>query len=418
MYELSEDQDLALGKIIQFLGDATQKEMVLAGPAGTGKTYLTRHILTAARGTSHRMLRLLLGTKKKLDTELTSTTNKAATVLSNSTGENVRTIHSLLGLRPMKDYTTGETKMVPTNNTKMLEHLFLIVDEASMINDHLLNTIRKQTMKCKILYILDEYQLAPVKASSIPVIETITNQVRLTTIQRQAKDSAIITCAAGFRNALDTGIFPQIMSFGSDVQHVSKPEFKQVIDEAFIKEQTDESYKIMAWANKRVHQYNNYIRKLKNLPPFFKLDERVLVNSAITYGDTVLHRTDSIVKVTYMMPGMEQGISGWNIELNGSSMHFIAENPSKVHALKSALKKAKEWKKFYEVEETFADLRPLYAGTVTKSQGSTYHTTFIDVADIGRNTKNKEIARLMYTAITRASNKVYLCGELPARLYR
>jgi len=37
--------------------------------------------------------------------------------------------------------------------------------------------------------------------------------------------------------------------------------------------------------------------------------------------------------------------------------------------------------------------------------------------DIGRNNKTQEIARLMYVAISRAREKVFMTGTLPARLY-
>jgi exodeoxyribonuclease V len=66
---------------------------------------------------------------------------------------------------------------------------------------------------------------------------------------------------------------------------------------------------------------------------------------------------------------------------------------------------------------TYADLRSPHSTTVHKSQGSTYQVAFIDLTDIGRNTKSYELTRLLYVAITRAAQKVFVTGELPARLY-
>jgi ATP-dependent exoDNAse (exonuclease V) beta subunit len=75
------------------------------------------------------------------------------------------------------------------------------------------------------------------------------------------------------------------------------------------------------------------------------------------------------------------------------------------------------WRAFFEFQRIYADLRSPHSTTVHKSQGSTYQVAFIDLTDIGRNTKSYELTRLLYVAITRAAKKVYVTGELPARLY-
>lgn len=41
----------------------------------------------------------------------------------------------------------------------------------------------------------------------------------------------------------------------------------------------------------------------------------------------------------------------------------------------------------------------------------------IDVGDIGRNGKMDEVARMMYVAVTRASDNIILTGELPEKFY-
>jgi ATP-dependent exoDNAse (exonuclease V) alpha subunit len=45
------------------------------------------------------------------------------------------------------------------------------------------------------------------------------------------------------------------------------------------------------------------------------------------------------------------------------------------------------WREFFTFkDEAFADLRPIHATTVHRSQGSTYEKVFVDLSDIGRNT--------------------------------
>ena len=57
-------------------------------------------------------------------------------------------------------------------------------------------------------------------------------------------------------------------------------------------------------------------------------------------------------------------------------------------------------------------MRPIYASTVHKSQGSTYREVFVDLNNITKNNNWREVARLVYVAITRASENVHLYGEL------
>lgn len=66
------------------------------------------------------------------------------------------------------------------------------------------------------------------------------------------------------------------------------------------------------------------------------------------------------------------------------------------------------WVDYYEFIETFADLKYNHAITVHKSQGSTFKTTIINVKDININKNITEHKRLLYTAVTRASDLVVL----------
>ena len=47
-------------------------------------------------------------------------------------------------------------------------------------------------------------------------------------------------------------------------------------------------------------------------------------------------------------------------------------------------KSAAAFRRAYSVKQELADLRPVHASTVHKSQGSTYRMVFIDLDDIGR----------------------------------
>lgn len=416
---LSPDQDAALKAVIAFLANPSQTEMAISGPAGTGKTVLTRYILEQARDKKlMKMMQLLLNHKNDLNIALTSSTNKAANVLADATGEDAITIHKLLNLIVKNDLKTGLTKVVKTKNTGVIENTFIIIDEASMINSNLLYTIRSCTKNCKVLYIGDGYQLAPVRENIAPVFKEVTNQVKLTTIQRQVAGSPIIQFASEFREALDTNKFPIIKTHGTAIQHLSETEFQSKVDSYFYNIVDSDYARIISWTNSRVHQYNNYVRNLNFVSADYVKDELLITNKPIMEGDKRIFKGDALVRITDIKPGTEQGIDGWYIQLNDFHNIFQAKQQSHVAQLIKHYAKHKDWQNYFFTKDFFADLRPYFSSTIAKAQGSTYKNVFIDVTDIGRNTKNSEIARLMYTAITRASDTVFMRGNLPDRLYK
>ncbi len=415
---LSQDQDDALREVMAFLCGSGTDELALSGPAGVGKTFLTKIILDKARDPKlAKMLSLIMGRDTKLNVALTSSTNKAATVLADATYEEAQTVHKTLGLIVKNDYTTGLTKVVKTKNSKVLENTLLIVDEASMINKQLLSTIRQQTHKCKILYIGDAYQLAPVRENISPVFKEVTNQVKLTTIQRQQTGNSIIPFSTQFRNALDKGIFPKIESMGTNVIHLGSKDFEQQIVTNFHATQDPQHSRILAWTNNRVHEYNEYVRALYTSKPEIYVGEQLITNQPIMEGVTRKFKGEEVVLITNINVGNEFKIQGKWLELHHGNSYFMADRPEHVQQMLKHYAKHKDWKNYFDMKDFFIDLRPYYACTVNKAQGSTYQDVFIDVTDIGRNTKQEEIARLMYTASTRAAQNIYLRGELPARLY-
>lgn len=61
-----------------------------------------------------------------------------------------------------------------------------------------------------------------------------------------------------------------------------------------------------------------------------------------------------------------------------------------------------------KIVKPFADVSYGYAITTHKSQGSTYKNVFVDAPDIFENKNENEAKRCLYTALTRASNKIYM----------
>ena len=72
----------------------------------------------------------------------------------------------------------------------------------------------------------------------------------------------------------------------------------------------------------------------------------------------------------------------------------------------------KIWPSYFDLKNHVADVRPAYASTIDKAQGSTHDDVFIDLGDISGCREAGRKARMMYVGITRARNNVFCYGEL------
>lgn len=421
MVTLSPDQQLAADKFMEFLMDDNQGELVIQGHAGTGKSFLTSYLLELIVSSAD-LLKLLTSDSSDVNVVLTATTNKAAGVLTKMAGMKACTIHSLLKLKVTRNFNTGKTGLTQVKDFQPIHNTLIIVDEASMVNSQLLKIIRESTKDCKVLYIMDSYQLAPIKESSCPVAEQVSNKCILSTIQRQAAGNPIIGMAEGYRKVLDGMPFPPIHTQGTEIQRVDGTTFQQLIDTQFTDPNHDvHDAKVLAWTNDRVHQYNKHIRGLYAPSDKFQQGEWVVANSPILdYRGRVIITTDSVVRISDISDDTiwHMDVECWEVDINGLGVYLPISQElvkARISTASRVAKKNKDWSDYFRIKEAFADLRPVHASTVHKSQGSTYEVAYVDLSDIGRNSRREEIARLMYVAITRAAQKVILYGKLGSK---
>ncbi len=167
-YNLNQGQEAAADAFMQFLfSDA--KGFIISGPAGVGKTYLMNYIIDQTMPRYHEMCKLIDERPLYNDVVMTATTNKAAEVLSTSTGRPTSTIHSFLSLIVKEDFSTGRSKLQKSNGWRVHENKIVFIDECSMIESALFDTIQEGTHNCKIVYVGDHNQLAPVYEKISPV---------------------------------------------------------------------------------------------------------------------------------------------------------------------------------------------------------------------------------------------------------
>lgn len=445
---LSTDQQTAKDKFIEFILDPEPGEMAIHGHAGTGKTFLTKQLIEAVNTMESPPELLSDIFASNIDIKLTATTNKAAAVLGKMVDQDACTIHSLLCLKVHKNFSTGTEKLTQTSRYQPIHNSLIIIDEASMVGVELLDIIRKSLSNCKVLYILDGYQLAPIGETECPVVTSVDNIAVLSTIQRQALDNPIIALAEQYRQVLagNTDVFPVIKDNGNEITRVDGDTIKTMLAEAYTELDSPDDYKILAWRNATVNQYNKHVRALHTDSEKFLEGEFVVTNKHIQGNSTRRGwTTDSVLKITKVDDKTHNidDVICWKVYVGDVPLLVPLDPKNLKQQITKAANQAKkdkkekgygDWSKMFKLKEAFADLRPAYASTIHKSQGSTYNTVFINLTDIGKNVartweykhkdedyikgekllKLKEVARLMYVAITRASHRVVLYGALGA----
>ena len=182
------DQRKAYDELIKFIDepfDEKDYKRSLIGAAGTGKTYLVKALLL-----NSTLSYSLIG--------LSAPTHKACRVLGESihiSGIKVNTIQSDLGLRLNFDidkFDPNNPPFDPKGKIKIGNYKLYIVDEASMINSRLCMFLEKTCVsnKCKIIFIGDNSQLAPVGEKYSSAFRNIKNY-SLKQIVRQGEDNPV-----------------------------------------------------------------------------------------------------------------------------------------------------------------------------------------------------------------------------------
>lgn len=426
---LTNDQQNAVDKFYDFLFSPAQT-FTLSGGAGTGKTYLMDYISSTVMKQYEQHCALIQSEPKYVSAAFTATTNKAAEVLELSIGKPVQTIHSFLSLKVREDTSTGKTYLSPTVEVT-LHKTVLFVDEASMIDEQLYQAILAAAKECKIVFVGDQAQMTPVKEVMSPIYAHVNPEysVFLSEPVRNADTPALVDLCAQLRGTVESGEFFHIDPVPGVIEYLNGPQMKQMLETVFFAPNSDS--RVLCYTNARVQEFNNAIRDMKQLPSrympgeklvaarnYFKKPNQIAVERQVWVMETH-HQAQQYGYANYTPDGQE--IQAWEYKVSATQDHhntFCVPIPCDAGYAKKTLaniKRKKDWPMFFKFQNQFADLRPVDACTVYKSQGSTYDSVFIDIGNIGTCYDPEQVARMLFVAASRARKKVYLFGQLPAK---
>lgn len=417
---LNEGQQKGLDTFFDFML-SDDKVLHLTGGGGVGKTTLLNAIMTEGMDRYEQACKMFGVDQTIFDIGLTATTNKAAAVLALATGKVAVTIHSYMSFRVKEDYDTGETTITASDKTEVKQNVLIIIDEASMIDEKLLRLLMKYTNKCKFFFVGDHCQMAPVFEKLSKIYEYDGNIINLTVPMRNAEQPALMDLCQQWRETVETGVFKPIEEVSGVIEYLTNDNMQPTIDKYFA--DTDVDARILCFTNHQVKSFNNYVRELRGLPPWFEVGERLIAASAYTKAGNGLSVEQEVIVTENNHKEVERNCLGHTFNvyqirvktLFGES--FIVEIPSDMAAHRRLMKQfanQKKWTGYFNLKNLYPDLRAKDASTVYKAQGSTYDAVFIDLDDISTCTHADQVARMMYVAVSRPKSKIYLIGKLKA----
>ena len=444
-------QNIFFQMISEFLTDKNDEQIfVLKGYAGTGKTTVISTIVNSLNDINMKAV-------------LLAPTGRAAKVIANYSNKPAFTIHKRIYF-PKKGKGGGVSFTTQANKFK---NTIFIVDEASMISDVAADSKLYENgsllddlifyiyngQNCKMILLGDTAQLPPVQMEVSPALDTdslalhydkTVLSIELDEVMRQEEKSGILYNATQLRELLKetflTDIQFKVKGFKDIVRLTDGYDIQDAIQSAYSNYSIEDTCFIVR-SNKRANQYNQQIRT------------RILdKDSELSVGDYLmvvknnyfwLKETDEagfiangdIVEVLEIFKFVElYGFKFAKVKIrmvdypNQKPFETIvlldtitSESPSLTYEESNALYQEvmkdyegePQYRKFLKVKnnEYFNALQVKFSYAITchKSQGGQWNTVFIEQPYLPDGI-TVDYVRWLYTAVTRAKDKLYLIG--------
>lgn len=451
-FEPTADQSNLIHQLSGFLLDKDPHALfLLKGYAGTGKTSMVSSLVSILP---------LLGKRYVL----LAPTGRAAKVLSAYSGKAAHTIHRFI-YYASTDHQ-GSFKMALRQNKH--KNTLFIVDEASMIPDglsgqeysantrslleDLFHFVYSSDHNCKLLLIGDAAQLPPVGLEISPALNKdylkssfgiSLYEFELKEVVRQSLNSGILANATNIRDLLNNEIYqPPFFSLKnfSDIKRINGSELEEALNSSYANYGA-ESTIVITRSNKRANLYNQQIRYrilfkeenissgdfmmiVKNNYHWVAENSKVgfLANGDIieltkiirieelygfTFSDVMIRLIDypdePEMEVKILLDSIMSEAPSLSHDENKRLFEEVMKDFEDVPSRRNKLKKLKENPYYNALQVKFS-----YALTCHKTQGGQWERVFIDQAYFNENMLNREFLRWMYTAVTRASENLYL----------
>jgi ATP-dependent exoDNAse (exonuclease V) alpha subunit len=446
------NQDIFFQQIAEFLTNNHENDLfVLKGYAGTGKTTVISTLVNN-----------LIGIQKKY--VLLAPTGRAAKVIANYSNKPAQTIHKKIYF-PKKSSGGGVSFTKQVNKHK---NTVFIVDESSMIadvtteskvfeNGSLLDDLISYVYNgngCKLILIGDTAQLPPVQMDLSPALD-VQNlalnynkevySIEFTEVMRQEEKSGILWNATELRELLkshflDTFQF-QVKGYKDIIRLVDGYDIQDAIQSAYSNYSIEDTCFIVR-SNKRANQYNQQIRsRILDKESDLSVGDFLMVvkNNYFWLKDSdeaVFIANGDIIEVLEIFNFKEiYQFKFANVKIrmvdypNQKPFETVllldtitSESPSLTYEESNKLYQevmldyesvTPNYKKFAKVKENpyfnALQVKFSYAITCHKSQGGQWNTVFVEQPYLP-NGIDIDYIRWLYTAVTRAKNKLYLIG--------
>ncbi|MBR0077307.1 MAG: AAA family ATPase [Bacteroidales bacterium] len=448
-FELTESQRTAGRALTNFICNPSENQVfILNGYAGTGKTTMVS-----------ALVKTLKMVRKKC--VLLAPTGRSAKVFSVYSGQKAYTIHKCLYWASERDGLREFTRR-PNKNS----HTVFIVDEASMIGDgagesplfgsrSLMDDLFSFVFEghdCQLLLVGDDAQLPPVNFDESPALDInyirrnfnlTANSATLTDVTRQTQDSGILHNASLLRNKMTdedfsfpifaTPIFP-------DCQRVNGEDLEELLNTLYGRYESDEIVTV-TYSNKRAYVYNQEIRHrilyreeqlsagdfviaVKNNYFWVKDDDEVgfIANGdnmemlsinkiqelyGFRFADVTARLCDypdhDSIDIKVILDSLDcEGPALSREEIN-RLYEAVSQDYADIPTKKERYQKLREDPYLNAVQAKFS-----YALTCHKTQGGQWRVVLLDQGLIQDGILTKSYFRWLYTALTRATEQVYL----------
>ena len=447
-FETTFDQKKLIESLSEFICESSEGGIfILNGYAGTGKTTLL--------GALVRTLKHL-----KINTVLMAPTGRAAKVLSQHAESQALTIHKKIYRQKKFEGDDSRFDLSPNRH----KNTIFIVDEASMLSnvsgenrmfgsgcllDDLIKYINSG-VDCRLILVGDQAQLPPVGLDASPALDPVTMGYygdvcygTMTDVVRQESDSGILFNATLVRCMIEAGIqdIPMFRLSLPQIKSVEGHELNECLEDAYSKWGAD-GVIVITRSNRRANRFNQAIRNhiLQREEEVSSGDMLMIVKNNYHYvendpdtelefianGDIArvkrIRRYEELfgfrfADVTLTFPDYEDYELDCKIILDtlhsespslsqdqSRSLFFaIEEDYAHITAKSKRYKAIREDAHYNALQVKFA-----YSVTCHKAQGGQWPCVFVDKMLFGDEEISTDLMRWLYTALTRATEQLYL----------